>query len=50
MLVFSGHTFHLHFDQLVCVLPAGGRDYSADVTGGATFRKISYLCHDSRLN
>ena len=48
--LFTGHTLHLHLDQLVCVLPPGGRDHSTNVASGATFGKISYLCHDSCLN
>ena len=48
--LFTGHTLHLHLDQLVCVLPPGGRNHSTDVAGSATIREISDICHDSRLN
>ena len=39
-----------HFDSAVVdgVLPAVGRDYSADQSGGAFVRQIRALHHDSR--
>ena len=48
--LIAGYTLHLNSDQLVCVLPPGGRNHSTDVTGSATIREISDICHDSRLN
>ena len=50
LFIFPGHIIHLDFDQLVCVLPPGGWDYTTDIAGGAAFREISDICHDSRLN
>ena len=48
--LIAGYTLHLNSDQLVCVLPPGGRNHSPDVAGSATIREISDICHDSRLN
>ena len=50
IIFVTGHTFHLNSDQFVCVLPPGGRNYTANITGGATTREISDICHDSCLN
>ncbi len=41
-----GDPVHLHSDQSLCVLPAGGGNHSAHVPSGAAIRKIFDLRHD----
>ena len=46
----AGDAFHFDLDQLVCVLPAGCRNYTSDFASGALTRQISHIRHDTRLN
>ena len=45
-----GDAFYFDPDQLVCVLPAGRRNYSSNFACGALTRQISHIRYDTRLN
>ena len=50
-LYFSlGDIINLNPYQLVCVLSAGRRNYSSDVTRRTVIRKISYIRNDISFN
>ena len=45
-----GDIINLNPYQLVCVLSAGRRNYSSDVTRRTVIRKISYIRNDISFN
>ena len=50
LLSSSGYTVHLHPDQLVCVLSAGGRDYTANIVSRPFAGEILNFCNDTGID
>ena len=48
--IILGDTVNLNPYQLVCVLSAGCRNYTSDVTCGTVIREISYIRNDFSFN
>ena len=46
-LFAPGDTLNIHSDQFICVLPAGGGDYSAHLSCCTSTRQISDIRHDT---
>ena len=45
--LWAGDSLNIHSDQFICVLPAGGGDYSSDLSCCTSTRQISDIRHDT---